>query len=231
MDAADAKSRSSYIGCWQRGRVSRDAHLLRRILRYNRFRPCPTTSTAAPRCPMLFGLFSPKLLLPIREKAWVEVRMQWLARQFGIDRLLKAEVVVPADGWFPGIRRHGRRCPPPLGSPCWFHADRPVVDPDQSLRGRGNMQRCMPMPARGAPPDRRPTRRLATVGRCLVPRIGASDVGRPQPVCKTTAMPNGWPICCQSTWGSAYSWLTPRCERSAITTGGIATGRSAARAA
>jgi HEAT repeat protein len=50
---------------------------------------------------MLFGLFSPKPPLTVREKAWAEVRMRWLARQFGIDRLLKAEMVLPDDHWFP----------------------------------------------------------------------------------------------------------------------------------
>lgn len=50
---------------------------------------------------MLFGLFSPKPPLTVREKAWTEVRMRWLARQFGVDRLLKAEVVLPDDDWFP----------------------------------------------------------------------------------------------------------------------------------
>ena len=50
---------------------------------------------------MFFGLFSPQPPLAVREKAWTEVRMRWLARQFGIDRLLKAEVVLPDDHWFP----------------------------------------------------------------------------------------------------------------------------------
>ena len=50
---------------------------------------------------MFFGLFSPKPPLAVREKAWTEVRMRWLARQFGTDRLLKAQVVLPDDDWFP----------------------------------------------------------------------------------------------------------------------------------
>ena len=50
---------------------------------------------------MFFGLFSPQPPLPVREKAWTEVRMRWLARQFGIDRLLKAQVILPDEDWFP----------------------------------------------------------------------------------------------------------------------------------
>ena len=50
---------------------------------------------------MFFGLFSPQPPLAVREKAWTEVRMRWLARQFGADRLLKAQVVLPDDRWFP----------------------------------------------------------------------------------------------------------------------------------
>jgi hypothetical protein len=50
---------------------------------------------------MLFGLFSPKSPLAIHEKTWTEVRMRWLAGQFGLDRLLRAEVVLPDEQWFP----------------------------------------------------------------------------------------------------------------------------------
>ena len=50
---------------------------------------------------MFFGLFSPKPPLAVREKAWTEVRMRWLARQFGVNRLLTARVVLPDDNWFP----------------------------------------------------------------------------------------------------------------------------------
>ena len=50
---------------------------------------------------MLFFLFAPQPPLAVREKAWTEVRMRWLARQFGADRLLKAPVVLPNDYWFP----------------------------------------------------------------------------------------------------------------------------------
>jgi hypothetical protein len=50
---------------------------------------------------MLFGLFSPKSPLAVREKTWTEVRMRWLAGQFGMNRLLRADVVLPDDQWFP----------------------------------------------------------------------------------------------------------------------------------
>lgn len=50
---------------------------------------------------MLFGLFSPKPPLAVREKAWTEVRMAWLARQFGIERLLATPVILPDDHCFP----------------------------------------------------------------------------------------------------------------------------------
>jgi hypothetical protein len=50
---------------------------------------------------MLFGLFSSKPPVGVREKAWSEARMGWLAREFGPQRLLQAQVVVPDDRWFP----------------------------------------------------------------------------------------------------------------------------------
>jgi len=49
---------------------------------------------------MLFDLFAPKPPLSAREKAWTEVRMDWLAGHFGIERLLKARVVLPNDHEF-----------------------------------------------------------------------------------------------------------------------------------
>ena len=50
---------------------------------------------------MLFGLFAPKPPLVVREKAWIEVRMRWLAGQFGINRLLNAKVAMPDNNWLP----------------------------------------------------------------------------------------------------------------------------------
>jgi hypothetical protein len=49
----------------------------------------------------MFGLFTPSLPLDSWEKAWIESRMQWLASQFGIDRLLDAQVLLPSDPAFP----------------------------------------------------------------------------------------------------------------------------------
>jgi hypothetical protein len=50
----------------------------------------------------MFGWFSPKCPLDSWEQAWTETRMRWLADQFGIDRLLKAEVVLPDEKYLPG---------------------------------------------------------------------------------------------------------------------------------
>ena len=50
---------------------------------------------------MVFGWFAPAAPVGAREKAWVEVRMGWLADQFGIDKLRKAEVVLPTEQYFP----------------------------------------------------------------------------------------------------------------------------------
>jgi hypothetical protein len=49
----------------------------------------------------MFGWFAPHCPLNTLEKTWTEVRMRWLARQLGIDRLLRAEVVLPTDEYFP----------------------------------------------------------------------------------------------------------------------------------
>jgi hypothetical protein len=45
--------------------------------------------------------FSPRCPLNTWEKTWTEVRMRWLADQFGIDRLLQAEVILPNEQYFP----------------------------------------------------------------------------------------------------------------------------------
>lgn len=49
----------------------------------------------------MFGFFTPSLPLDTWEKAWTESRMQWLASQLGIDRLLNANVLLPTDPGFP----------------------------------------------------------------------------------------------------------------------------------
>jgi hypothetical protein len=50
----------------------------------------------------MFGWFSPKCPLDTYEKTWTEWRMRWLADQFGVERLLQAEVILPTDEFFPG---------------------------------------------------------------------------------------------------------------------------------
>jgi hypothetical protein len=61
----------------------------------------------------MFGLFSAKCPLDTWEKTWTETRMGWLAEKFGIDRLLRAEVVLPSDEYFPeeyaGTAKDARR--------------------------------------------------------------------------------------------------------------------------
>lgn len=49
----------------------------------------------------MLSFFFPTLPLDTWEKAWIESRMQWLASQFGIDRLLNADVLLPTDPGFP----------------------------------------------------------------------------------------------------------------------------------
>jgi HEAT repeat protein len=49
----------------------------------------------------MLGWFSPKCPVDTWEKTWTETRMRWLAEQFGIDRLLKAEVILPTEEYFP----------------------------------------------------------------------------------------------------------------------------------
>ncbi|HEX5273291.1 MAG TPA: hypothetical protein VFW33_22495, partial [Gemmataceae bacterium] len=49
----------------------------------------------------MFGWFTPTSPIPTLEKTWTESRMCWLAERLGIDRLIDAEVLVPAAGSFP----------------------------------------------------------------------------------------------------------------------------------
>jgi hypothetical protein len=45
--------------------------------------------------------FTTKCPLDTWEKTWVETRMRWLAGQLGIQRLLRAELVLPTERYFP----------------------------------------------------------------------------------------------------------------------------------
>lgn len=51
----------------------------------------------------MFGWFAPKCPLELDQKVWTEYRMRWLADLLGIDRLLKAEVIIPTADFFPAI--------------------------------------------------------------------------------------------------------------------------------
>jgi hypothetical protein len=49
----------------------------------------------------MFGLFTTRCPIDLREKTWVELRMQWLIDRFGFERLRKVEIVTPSDAHFP----------------------------------------------------------------------------------------------------------------------------------
>src|SRR5262245_1793000 len=49
----------------------------------------------------MFGFLRPSCPLDIREKTWVELRMQWLIEQVGVEQLRKVEVVTPTKEYFP----------------------------------------------------------------------------------------------------------------------------------
>lgn len=51
----------------------------------------------------MFGLFAPKCPLELNQKVWTEFRMHWLADQLGIERMLKADVVIPTVDQFPRL--------------------------------------------------------------------------------------------------------------------------------
>src|SRR5438445_89739 len=61
----------------------------------------------------MFGWFSARCPLDTWEMTWTEMRMRWLADQFGLDRLRTAEVILPTDDYFPdpyqGTTREVRR--------------------------------------------------------------------------------------------------------------------------
>ena len=53
----------------------------------------------------MFGLFGPRCPIGTLEKTWTESRMCWLADRLGIDRLLKADVLIPTVECFPAPYR------------------------------------------------------------------------------------------------------------------------------
>lgn len=50
---------------------------------------------------MLRWLLGPKCPVNVREKVWTDRRMNWLVEQFGIERMLRAEVILPTPDYFP----------------------------------------------------------------------------------------------------------------------------------
>lgn len=49
----------------------------------------------------MFGWFQPTCPCDPEAKAWVEARLQWLSRQFGLHILLERPIVLPTDEFFP----------------------------------------------------------------------------------------------------------------------------------
>jgi HEAT repeats len=49
----------------------------------------------------MLGWFAPRCPVNTVDKTWAETRMRWLADRLGIDRLLKAQVILPTDEHFP----------------------------------------------------------------------------------------------------------------------------------
>jgi hypothetical protein len=72
---------------------------------------------------MIFNWFTPAPPVEVREKAWIEVRLRWLADQFGIDRLTKAELVLPSADWLSDAEDES----PDSGSGLPLHAHRSVA--------------------------------------------------------------------------------------------------------
>ncbi|MCI0700892.1 MAG: HEAT repeat domain-containing protein [Planctomycetia bacterium] len=49
----------------------------------------------------MFGLFTPKCPLELADKTWTERRMLWFAQRLGLNRMLKARVILPTADDFP----------------------------------------------------------------------------------------------------------------------------------
>lgn len=49
----------------------------------------------------MLGWFQPRCPIDVREKVWTEQRMQWLIQHFGLDELLKTDVILPTAEYFP----------------------------------------------------------------------------------------------------------------------------------
>ena len=49
----------------------------------------------------MFGWFRPTCPCDPAAKRWVEGRLQWLSRQFGLHVLLERPIILPTDEFFP----------------------------------------------------------------------------------------------------------------------------------
>ncbi|MBS0263212.1 MAG: hypothetical protein JSS02_14805 [Planctomycetes bacterium] len=49
----------------------------------------------------MFGFFKPRCPIDIREKTWIELRMQWLLERLGAERIAEVEVLTPSPAHFP----------------------------------------------------------------------------------------------------------------------------------
>src|SRR5262249_11714742 len=89
----------------------------------------------------MFAWFRPRCPLGTWEKTWTEQRMGWLARQFGLERLRRARVVLPTPEFFGGpyearpedARRFMARLCPFMGLD--FHSLQLEVLADEELQG------------------------------------------------------------------------------------------------
>src|SRR5262245_28381795 len=61
----------------------------------------PKTSQAQSTETAMFGWFRPGCPVGPKDKAWIENRMRWLAREFGLERLREAPVMLPTPEFFP----------------------------------------------------------------------------------------------------------------------------------
>ena len=51
----------------------------------------------------MFGWLRPRCPIDAREKTWIELRMAWLAGQFGLEPLRAADVILPTAAYFPDV--------------------------------------------------------------------------------------------------------------------------------
>ncbi len=49
----------------------------------------------------MLGWLKPTCPIDLREKVWTEQRLGWLVEQFGLERMLQAEMILPTDRYFP----------------------------------------------------------------------------------------------------------------------------------